>query len=164
MWDFHSSCLSTLRICQYVIVHSLWFCSFWISFSPVHPLLSYPGAEFIYNLLAFGQECSLVSYPDTIVHPALSFNIARDTFFSPKEIMTCSNTACCEILLEIQTCGNLRVSADFFRLVWQYVLCVRCWNLTLRLCHSGVPGKPCRVASALFSIYFLSLNTVLTTI
>lgn len=80
-----------------------------------------------------------------------------ETFFLPKEIMTCSNTACCEILLEIQTCGNLRVSAEFFRLVWQDVLCVRCWNLTLRLCPSGVPGKPWRVASTPFSIYFLSL-------
>lgn len=120
---------------------------------PCFPLPSYPGAEFVYSLLALRQECSLMSYPDTVVHPALSFNITRD-IFPPKEIMTFSNTARCEILLEIQTCGTLRVSADFFSLVWQYVLCIRCWNLTLRLCRSGVPGKPCRVASLSFLFTF----------
>lgn len=122
---------------------------------PCFPSPSCPGAEFVYSLLALRQKCSLASYPDTVVHPALSFNITRD-IFPPKEITTFSNTACCEILLEIQTCGTLRVSADFFSLVWQYVLCIRCWNLTLRLCRSGVPGKPCRVASLSFLFTFFS--------
>lgn len=116
------------------------------------------GAELVRDPPASRQERSPVSDPGARVHPAARFNIPADTFLPPEELMTCSTTACCEISLEIQTCGNLRVSADFFRLVWQYVLCVRCWNLTLRLCRSGVPGKPCRVASALFSVCFLSFN------
>lgn len=56
--------------------------SFCVNFSPSLPSF-WPGAEFISSLLALRQKCSPVSDPDTLVHPALSFNITRD-IFSPK--------------------------------------------------------------------------------